>query len=103
MAKDVLTRFIMCTTVCDYLLQEVALKVHEVVGLDDVGAALTAEHPGEQRLHGWGTRPRAHHGIGDLQEGGRERFRSIPDAGLHSASREIGSFSIFDRRHIQAT
>ena len=79
MAKDVLTRFIMSTTVCDYLLQEVALKVHEVVGLDDVGAALAAEHPGEQRLHGWGTRPRAHHGIGDLQEGGRERFRRIPE------------------------
>ena len=51
-----------------YLLQEVTLEVDEVVGLDDVGAALTAEHAGKQGLHGWRTLPRAHHGIGYLQE-----------------------------------
>lgn len=30
-----------------HLLQEVALKVDEVVGLHDVGAALAAEHSGK--------------------------------------------------------
>jgi len=50
-----------------YLLQEVRLKADEVVGLDDVGAALTAEHSGKQGLHSWGALPRAHHGIGYLQ------------------------------------
>lgn len=50
-----------------YLLQEVALEVDEVVGLDDVGAALAAEHSGEQRLHGRRALPRAHHGVGYLQ------------------------------------
>lgn len=49
-----------------YLLQEVALEIDEVVGLDNVGAALTAEHSCEQRLHGWGALPGAHHGVGDL-------------------------------------
>lgn len=33
---------------CVYLLQEVALEVDEVVGLNNVGAALAAEHSGEQ-------------------------------------------------------
>lgn len=49
------------------LLQEVTLEVDEVVGLDDVGAALTAEHSGEQGLHSWRALPRAHHGIGYLR------------------------------------
>lgn len=50
-----------------YLLQEVTLEVDEVVGLDNVGAALTAEHSGEQGLHSWRALPRAHHGIGYLK------------------------------------
>lgn len=50
-----------------YLLQEVALEVDEVVGSDDVGAAFTAEHSGEEWLHGWWTLPGTHHGIGNLQ------------------------------------
>ena len=49
------------------LLQEVALEADEVVGLHDVGAALAAEHPGEERLHGGRALPRAHHGVGDLR------------------------------------
>lgn len=50
-----------------YLLQEIALEVDEVVGLHDSGTTLTAEHSGEQRLHGWWALPCAHHSIGDLQ------------------------------------
>lgn len=50
-----------------YLLQEVTLEAEEVVGLDNVGAALTAEHSRKQGLHGWWTLPRANHGIGYLQ------------------------------------
>ena len=44
-----------------HLLQEVALEADEVVGLHDVGAALAAEHPGEQGLHGRRALPCAHH------------------------------------------
>lgn len=50
-----------------YLLQEVALEVDEVVRLDDVGAALAAEHPSKQGFHGWGALPGADHCIGYLQ------------------------------------
>lgn len=50
-----------------YLLQEVALEVNEVVGLDNVGAALAAKHACEEGLHGWRTLPCAHHGAGNLQ------------------------------------
>lgn len=60
-----LRKLIACLAVT-YLLQKVALEVDEVVGLDDVGAALAAEHSGEQRLHGRRTLPRAHHGVGYL-------------------------------------
>lgn len=51
-----------------YLLQKVALKVNKVVGLDDVGAALTAEHPCKQRLHGWWALPCGDHGVGYLEQ-----------------------------------
>lgn len=57
----------MVYSVCRYLLQEVALEADEVVGLDDVGAALTAEHSGEERFHGRWALPSAHHGVGNLQ------------------------------------
>lgn len=50
-----------------YLLQEVALEVDEVIGLDNIGAALAAEHPSKQGFHGWGALPGADHGIGYLQ------------------------------------
>lgn len=50
-----------------HLLQKVALEVDEVVALHDVGAALAAEHPREQGLHGRRTLPGAHHGVGYLQ------------------------------------
>lgn len=50
-----------------YLLQEVALEVNEVVGLDNVGAALAAEHAREEGLHGWRALPGAHHGVGNLK------------------------------------
>lgn len=50
-----------------YLLEEVTLEVDEVVGLDNVGAAFTAEHSGKQRFHGWRALPSAHHGIGYLE------------------------------------
>lgn len=59
-----LSVYFVCWT---YLLQEVTLEADEVVGLDDVGTALTAEHSGEQGLHSWRALPRAHHGIGYLQ------------------------------------
>lgn len=49
-----------------HLLEEVALEVDEVVGLDDVWAALAAEHSGEQGLHSWWPLPCAHHGVGYL-------------------------------------
>lgn len=50
-----------------YLLQKVALKVHEVIGFHNVWAAFTTEHSGEEGLHGWWSRPSAHHEIGNLQ------------------------------------
>lgn len=50
-----------------HLLQEVALEVDEVVALHDVGAALAAEHPRKQGLHGRWALPGAHHGVGYLQ------------------------------------
>lgn len=50
-----------------YLLQEVALEVNEVVGLDDVGAALAAKHTCKEGLHGWRALPCIHHGISYLQ------------------------------------
>lgn len=50
-----------------YLLKEVALEVNEVVGLDDVGTALAAEHTREEGLHSWRALPCAHHGVSNLQ------------------------------------
>lgn len=60
---------------CPCLLQEVALEVDEAVGLDDVWAALAAEHACEKGFHGRWSRPCAHHGIGNLQQRNSLRLR----------------------------
>lgn len=48
-------------------MQKVGLEVEEVVGLDNVWAALAAEHAGEKGFHGRWSGPCAHHGVGNLQ------------------------------------
>lgn len=49
-----------------HLLQEITLEVDEVVGLDNIRAALAAEHSCKQGLHCWRALPCAHHGISYL-------------------------------------
>lgn len=62
--------------VSSYLLEEITLETDEVVGLDDVGAALAAEHPREQGLHGGRALPCAHHGVCNLGEKGNVHIRT---------------------------